>query len=127
MVVTRDSLRFSVRVLHRELVFKVKDGIGRDYYKVTTCVLRKHLVVLWMLYSKVDFRLDKKVGLFDRVNVLITDFVRKNVHKYEEYLLGLELGDSKVSLSEFMSKLLISDFISAKDFVRFNRLHAFFE
>jgi len=98
------TLRFSLRI------FSPNYPKG----KVTSISLKKSIVILWVIFGTQNFSFEKKKGLHDRIEQLLTDFIYKSLERWD-YPDG-------VGLSEFILECMYEDFLVKKDYRRFKQL-----
>lgn len=99
-----NTLRFSLRVYSQEY----PEG------KVTSMTLRKSIVIIWILFGTRNFTFEKKAGLHDRIEGIVTDFIYESLNSWPH-------ADGK-GLSDFISDKMFKDLLVKKDYRRFKQL-----
>lgn len=99
-----NTLRFSLRVYSDEY----PEG------KVTSMTLRKSIVIIWILFGTKNFTFEKKKGLHDRIEGIITDFIYESLNSWPH-------ADGK-GLSDFVSDKMFKDLLVKKDYRRYSQL-----
>ena len=99
-----NTLRFSLRVYSSEF----PNG------KVTSMTLRKNIVIIWILFGTKNFSFDKKQGLHDRIEGIVTDFIYESLNSWK-------YPDGK-GLSDFVSNKMFKDLLVSKDYKRYKQL-----
>lgn len=100
-----DTLRFSIRVYSDEF----PSG------KVTTITLNKKIVILWVMFGTKNMTLENKQGIHDRIEFLLTEFIYETLNHWKH--------PDGSGLSNFVTDHLIRDFLSKKDYKKYNRLY----
>jgi len=99
-----NTLRFSLRIYSEDY----PEG------KVTSMTLRKSIVIIWILFGTRNFTFEKKKGLHDRIEGIITDFIYESLNSWPH-------ADGK-GLSDFISDKMFEDLLVKKDYRKFKQL-----